>query len=318
MNKVPGLAVAALIGLVSFQIGQFYGAPVMLFALLIGMAFGFLASRPRYAPGVTWSSKGLLRIGVALLGMRLSFEDILSLGWTPVLGVGGLLVLTIASSVVLAKLLGKSVAFGVLAGGAVAICGASAALAIAAVLPLNQRSERDILFTVAGVTSLSTVAMVTYPWLFTSLGFQPYQAGFLIGATIHDVAQVVGAGYTLGPEAGDVATFVKLQRVALLPLVLLAVMWFFRGQSGGQIQLPWFLLGFFWLMLIGNLMPVPDWIRQGVDQASSGALVVAISALGMRTSLRQMADLGWSHLALIVGATLILLAAAIAFAFWHF
>lgn len=266
-----GIAVATLIGVVAHQIGTFYGAPVMLFALLIGMAFGFLSSRDRYQVGVAWSSKGLLRIGVALLGLRLSFEDILSLGWTPVLGVGGLLVLTVASGVVLAKLLGKSVAFGVLAGGAVAICGASAALAIAAVLPMNQRSERDILFTVAGVTSLSTIAMVTYPWLFTSLGFEPYQAGFLIGATIHDVAQVVGAGYTLGGESGDIATFVKLQRVALLPVVLLAVMWWFRGQSGGQLQLPWFLLGFVWLMLIGNLMPISDGLRHAVNQASAGA-----------------------------------------------
>ena len=318
LQTAPGVAVAALIGSIAYTLGSHYGAPVMLFALLLGMAASFLAARPRYQRGVTFASKGLLRIGVALLGLRLSFDDILSLGWGPMAGTAGLLALTLVCGVVLAKLLGKSLAFGVLAGGAVAICGASAALAIAAVLPMNQRSERDILFTVAGVTSLSTIAMIVYPWLFIELGFTPFQSGFLIGATIHDVAQVVGAGYTLGHEAGDIATFVKLQRVALLPVVLAVVMFAFRGQSGGQIQLPWFLLGFVWLMLVGNLMPIPDWIRGAVNSASSAALVVAISALGMRTSLKQMADLGWGHAFLLVATTLVLLAAALGFAAWYF
>ena len=99
----------------------------MLFALLLRMAFNFLAVNPRVGSGIDLASRTLLRFGVALLGLRLTFEDVAQLGWAPVLGVFGLLVVTMASGLLIASTLGRSRAFGLLTGGAVAICGASAA-----------------------------------------------------------------------------------------------------------------------------------------------------------------------------------------------
>jgi uncharacterized membrane protein YadS len=119
-------------------------------------------------------------------------------------------------------------------GGAVAICGASATLAIAAVIPHNDKTERNVLFTVVAVTTLSTVAMVLYPVLFGLLGIDDREIGFLIGATIHDVAQVVGAGYSVSDRAGDAATVVKLMRVAMLPVVLMAIVLTLRATSAGK------------------------------------------------------------------------------------
>ena len=110
----------------------------------------------------------------------------------------------------LARRLGLKPLFGVLSGGAVAICGASAALAIASVLPRNDTRERDTILTVVSVTALSTLAMILYPVFATSIGLDHKQAGIFIGGTIHDVAQVVGAGYTISNETGDIATYVKL------------------------------------------------------------------------------------------------------------
>ena len=123
-------------------------------------------------------------------------------------------VLTIAFGILLARLLGFGVHFGLLTGGAVAICGASAALALAAALPAHPQKERAAAFTVIGVSLLSTVAMMLYRWLVHWLGFDAHAAGVFLGGTIHDVAQVVGAGYSVSQEAGDTATVVKLLRVA--------------------------------------------------------------------------------------------------------
>ncbi|MEO0937176.1 MAG: putative sulfate exporter family transporter [Pseudomonadota bacterium] len=308
---LPGVALAALIAGAAAGLASHYGAPAMLFALLIGMAFHHLSAEPRSAPGLDFASKGLLRLGVALLGLRLSFEDIASLGWAPVLAVIGLVAGTMAAGLGFARATGRASAFGTLAGGAVAICGASAALALAAVLPRHRVSERDVLFVVAAVTALSTLAMVLYPILFAALGHTPQQAGFLIGATIHDVAQVVGAGYSMSEMTGDTATFVKLQRVALLPLAVLAAALIFREGKAGLAP-PWFLTAFLVLVLANNLAPIPEVILEAARAASGWLLLTAIAALGVRTSLREMAQVGPQAATVVVGCTLLLLGAALA------
>src|SRR5208283_3707648 len=107
---------------------------------------------------------------------------------------------TILFGLFLARRLGLSPMFGVLSGGSVAICGASAALAIASVLPQDKDRERDTILVVVTVTARSTLAMILYPILATSIGLDHRHAGVFIGGTIHDVAQVVGAGYMISPE----------------------------------------------------------------------------------------------------------------------
>jgi len=308
-----GLLLAVTVALAASFLGEHYGAPAMLFALLIGMAFNFLAMDARAEPGIQFASRTLLRVGVALLGLRLTFEDVSQLGWTPVAGVVGLLVLTVLAGVAIARALGRPGAFGLLSGGAVAICGASAALAIAAVLPRRHIREEDVLFTVVGVTALSTVAMVIYPVLFGALGLSEIEIGYLIGATIHDVAQVVGAGYSVGETAGDIATFTKLQRVALLPVVLIAVALVYRREAGGGIGLPWFVVAFTALMLLRNLAPLPEPLLAAVNEASRFLLITAIAALGVKTSLAQMFAQGPRGFYIVGLETLALLAMALGF-----
>ena len=212
----PGLAVAAVLAVAAQFLSDHYGAPAMLMALLLGIAFHFLAEEGRSAPGVAFTSRTVLRIGVALLGARISVELLVGLGWSlialTVLGV----VLTIGFALLASKLLGRGWRFALLTGGSVAICGASAAMAIAAVLPRTERSERDLIFTVLAVTVLSTLAMIAYPIVADLAELDPVAAGVFLGATIHDVAQVVGAGFSISEEVGETATLVKLIRVTML------------------------------------------------------------------------------------------------------
>ncbi|MGY6410960.1 MAG: YeiH family protein [Alkalilacustris sp.] len=315
VRVVPGLALAGTVAAAAGFLGAHYGAPVMLFALLIGMAFNFLHAEGPCREGVDLAAKFVLRLGVGLLGVRIALDDLARLGGEGALVLMALVALTIASGFVIAPLLGRQWRFALLTGGAVAICGASAALAIAAVIPANDRTERNTLFTVMAVTALSTVAMVAYPLLFQALGFSELQQGFLIGATIHDVAQVVGAGFSVSDAAGETATVVKLFRVAMLPVVLIAVALVLRlgphgGAQGRIALLPWFMLLFLALVALGSVVDLPEALVDQVTTLSRTCLVVAIAALGIKTSLKALTAVGGGHLGVVVLETLVLLAAA--------
>ncbi len=306
-----GVLLALAVAAAARFVADHYGAPAMLFALLFGIAFNFLATDERCAPGIELSSKTLLRAGVALLGFRLSLTDIASLGAGSLVAVAGLLVSTIIFGILVAPLLGRRWRFGLLTGGAVAICGASAALAISAVLPKRDDLEKDTLFTVMAITALSTIAMVFYPMLTAFLGFDDAETGFLIGATIHDVAQVVGAGYSVSDVAGNLATLVKLERVAMLPIVLIAITLFVGKGEGKSVGLPSFLIGFVICVLLNSSGVVPSGVQGFAATLSQWLLTVAIAALGIRTSIKSMLELGPRHFALVVAETLYLLVAAI-------
>lgn len=219
----PGLLTCATIAMAATFVSEHHGGPTLLYALLAGIALHFLWADTVARPGIDFAGRTLLRAGVALLGARIGVDQIVELGLLPVLLVVVGVACTIGLGLLLARVLGLRSDQGILTGGSVAICGASAALAIAAVLPPREERERDVLFTVVGVTVLSTIAMIFYPVLAGILGFDETEAGILFGATIHDGAQVVGAGHLVSDHAAVVATYVKLLRVALLvPVVVIA------------------------------------------------------------------------------------------------
>jgi uncharacterized integral membrane protein (TIGR00698 family) len=309
----PGLMVSLAIAMASAFIADHYGGPTLLYALLFGMACHFLSEDSRCLPGIEFTSRTILRIGVALLGARITLEQIGSLGWGTVLAAVFAVTATISVGWVSARLLNVRADFGVLTGGAVAICGASAALAISAVLPRHEHSERDTLLTVVGVTGLSTLAMITYPIISKLLGLSPEHTGIFLGGTIHDVAQVVGAGYMISPATGDIATVVKLLRVALLVPAVVVIAWLFRRQQGMQADsgrriplVPGFLLAFICLVAVNSSGFLPHAITDAMSETSRGCLVIAIAALGLKTSLQKLASVGWRPIALLVGETLFL------------
>jgi uncharacterized integral membrane protein (TIGR00698 family) len=313
MRLAPGVMLVAVIGGAAQFLSGHYGGPAMLFALLLGMAFHFLADDTRTQPGIDFGSKTLLRLGVALLGARVTAAEMAALGWEAAAVVVGLIAFTIGVGFLIAPLMGRGWRFALLTGGSVAICGASAALALAAAIPKNDLLERNTIFTVASVTALSTIAMVIYPLLFSVLGFDDRQTGFLIGATIHDVAQVVGAGYSVSEEAGDLAALVKLMRVTMLPVVLLIVLLALRGRGeGGGVKIPSFVIGFLALAAVNSLGLLPGFAADLLSDASRALLVIAIAGIGVKTSLQALARVGGGHAVVVVTETVLLAAAAVA------
>ncbi len=301
----PGLLAAGTIALASTWLSQHYTAPVMLFALLFGMAFHFLHEEGRCVAGIEFSSRAVLRVGVALLGVRITLGQIASLGIAPVATVAVGVASTIALGLLVAPRLGLTKMFGVLSGGAVGICGASAALAIASVLPRDTHSERDAILTVVTITALSTLAMILYPVFATSIGLDHKHAGVFIGGTIHDVAQVVGAGYGISPETGDIATYVKLLRVAmLLPAVFtISLLVTHHAGAGARPPLPLFLVSFALLVLANSFGLLPKVLIDLANDVSRWCLVTAIAALGMKTSFKALFEAGWRPLGLMLAET---------------
>jgi uncharacterized integral membrane protein (TIGR00698 family) len=295
-----------------------YGAPRMLFALLLGMAFHFLSDDDKCRPGIDAATSYVLRAGVALLGVRITVDAVAALGLSAVALVVAGTLLTIAFGAWVARLAGYPVTFGVLTGGAVGICGASAALAIAAVLPTGRQGAQDTVFAVIAVTTLSTLAMIAYPVAAEAFGLSHAAAGLFLGGAIHDVAQVVGAGYSVSPETGDTATITKLLRVAMLAPVVFTLSLAFgrRTERGTAWPVPPFVLAFCGLVAVNSAGWIPPAAAGFLDGASRWFLVAAIAGLGIKTSLGQLRRVGGGPVALVVAESLFLAAWVLAGVVW--
>jgi uncharacterized integral membrane protein (TIGR00698 family) len=318
---LPGLALTGAIGLAAFamdrigltRVGSWW-VPPLIVALFVGMALRPVAIAPLFGPGVDVAGRTLLRIGVALLGARLTFGDMVAGGFLPV-AVAALAVFgTIAFGAAAARWFGLSRDFGLLTGCSVGVCGAAAAMAAGAALPQRPSTDRDVAFTVMSVNALSTVVMVAYPYLQESLRYTAFEMSVFLGGAIHDVAQVAGAGQMMNDARvlAD-AVMTKLLRVAmLLPAVLFIVWWVTRGgEAAGNARPrpPFFLFGFLALAALNSLGLFAWEIRAGVSLrdvatvASAILITVAIAALGIKTSLASLVAIGPRPVALLVTQT---------------
>jgi uncharacterized integral membrane protein (TIGR00698 family) len=305
----PGFMLCGVIGLAATFVSEHYGGPQFLYALLIGIAFHFLTENAKCLPGIEASAKKLVRVGVALLGVRIAASDVSDLGVAGVAALVGAVVLTISFGVVFARVLKLPPLLGLLSGGGTGICGISATLAISSTLPQTHDNERYTLLTAIGIAAFSTLAMVLYPLIVAHLGLDTQEAGLFLGGSIHDVSQVVGAGYIISPAVGDAATLAKMFRVAMLmPVVMILALGFHsrRKQTAGVNSaktplVPMFLLVFAALVVINSLGWIPHAAVTGCSEISRWCLVISIAALGVKTSFQKLAELGWKPIILLSG-----------------
>jgi len=318
----PGVALSAAVAgaayLAAPYVARAVPIPAMVLALVIGIALNPLASQPAVQPGMAFCVRTLLRWAVALLGLRVALSDIAALG----LATGVLIVLamivTLWAGFFFARVSGRQPGFGALVGSATAVCGASAALATSTVVPDYPGKQADVVFVVVAVNALATLAMVIYPPLCLLLGFDAQTTGVMLGGTIHDVAQVVGAGYAVSEPVGNTAVIVKLFRVFLLLPVVLGIGWYFTraGVKHGEarVPVPVFAIVFLVLCALNSAIPlmpalVPAYapVKSVLVEASTWGLLLAIGALGLGTSVRTIIGLGWRHITTVLGTTVAIL-----------
>jgi uncharacterized integral membrane protein (TIGR00698 family) len=320
-SVAPGLALSAVVAVAAVAtaplVARLAPIPAMVLALLIGIALNRPAGRPLFQAGLVLCVKTILRWAVALLGLRIALGDILALGLSSAALVVVAMAVTVVAGFVCAWMMGMAPGFGALAGAGTAVCGASATLATATVVLSYPGREADIAFVVVAVNALSTLAMVVYPPLAGALGFDAHATGILLGGTIHDVAQVVGAGYAVSEAVGNTAVIVKLFRVfLLLPMILAIGWWMVKAAPGGaKAPVPGFALVFLVLCVVNTVAPgvsavAPAYavVKGGLVELTNAMLLLAISALGLGTSLAAMRMLGWRHLVTVGVTTLVILA----------
>jgi len=314
---LPGLALAVVLTAAATWAGQLLHIPVAPLALIAGFLIAApLAGKLDLAPGLKIAERPLLRAGVALLGLRIALGDIAGLGVQTLTLVLGCVALTLALGSGIGRLFGLPRGFAMLSASATAICGASAAMAVATVLPKGPEAEKQTGYVIAVVATLSTLAMLAYPALAHVAGLPPQAAAVFLGASIHDVAQVAGAGYSISPQVGDLAVTVKLVRVSLLALVVAAVAWSFASAAKGArregkglgraVLLPGFVIAFFALAGARTAGLVPETVLPAATFASNMLIGAGVVAVGAKTSISGLKSMGWRPLAALACQTVLL------------
>jgi uncharacterized integral membrane protein (TIGR00698 family) len=309
-DYLPGAFVTAIAALAAAWLADHYAAPLVLMGLLIGLAMSFLSQDKRTHAGLDLMSQTALRIGIVFVGARITAGQLAELGPLPFALLVLIMLAVIIATVASARLFGQDRHSALLAGGATAICGASAALALYSLIGDKRVDQARFTLTLVGITVASALAMTLYPILAAELGLSDQQAGFLIGASIHDVAQAIGGGFSFSAPAGEVATIVKLTRVALLaPMLMLVGLWLARsGEADARtripLRLPWFILGFLAVAAINSLVAIPKPVQSAANTAAQALLLLAIVATAMKARLHLLLDQGWRSFTPIVVATL--------------
>lgn len=310
---LPGLALVAVIAMAALWLSEHYGPPAILMGLLIGLALNFASADRRLSAGLDFASQTLLRAGIVLIGMRITFGEISNLGITPFAALVCIMIVVMVTGMLAARLFKQDVMFGLLAGGATAICGASAALALWSIIGKDRISQSRFTIVLLGTTMASAAAMTFYPAIAAMLRLDDTQAGFLIGASIHDVAQAIGGGFSYSPQAGEVATVVKLSRVTLLApvLIIVALMLQKFGSSdtgpeakvGLRQGLPWFIIGFILLVALNSTVSLPEPIVTTGNRTASILLLFAVIAAAIKSNLAGLLSHGWASFGPIIVTT---------------
>lgn len=316
----PGLLLCGTASLAAAWLAEHYGFPIILLGLLIGLALSFVSEVGTTAPGLDFASRHFLRAGIVLLGLQVTFAQIGALGWLAFCGIALVMASAFAAALVAARWTGEGREAGILAGGATAICGASAALALYAVIGRDRLDQARFSAALVGVAGASAIAMSLYPALAQMIGLSDTQAGFLIGASVHDAAQAIGGAYSYSDVAGADATVVKLARVAMLgPVIALVALWI--GGSGGsqgsawrRVAMPWFIAGFLVLLVVNSLVTMPQAWSDGALTLSKALLLLAVTATAMRSHLPLLLEAGWRALAPVAAASLVSFLVALAVA----
>lgn len=302
----PGLLFAALLASAAFVLADLppvrdtLHVSALLLVILLGMLWRSLAPVPAWAePGVRVAQRPVLRWAVAGLGFRLSLPELWAIGG-PALAV--VLVSTTAALLFgwwIARRLGLDTRLGLLLGVGGAICGASAVVAADSVV---QAEKRDAALALGVITLLGTVGIVIYPLLAAALGMDDFLYGVWDGATLHEMAQVVAAGFGVSDEAARVATVVKLARICLLAPVVLGLAWWMRRhhQPAGHARVaavPWFLVMFVVFAAVNSLGVLPADVTAAIRRADLWLLCVGMAGVGLQTGFDDLRAAGFRPIA---------------------
>lgn len=320
---VPGVLAAAAVAAIAFALLRLPGAPT-LSPLIVAVVGGMLARAvlgvPGFVtPGLAFSVRRLLRLAIVLLGLQVTAAQLAELGLANIAAIVAALVACFGLTVVLGRLLGIEPGLSRLIAAGTAICGASAVVAMGSA---TRARDEEIAYATTCVTLFGTLAMFAVPAMAGYLALDAHAAGNWIGASVHEVAQVVAAGDLFGSGATEQATLAKLFRVLMLgPIVLVVGYLAGRRRSSStpaaRAPFPWFAVGFLAMAALNSVASVPVEVKGGVALVTTFLLAMALAAVGMTTDLRKVVGTGWRPLLLSLASFLVIATLSLALMDWN-
>jgi uncharacterized integral membrane protein (TIGR00698 family) len=315
-RAAPGLALVTVIVVVADQIPRLVtGTSALIWALAIGALIANTGLvPPSFEPGIRTAARSVLRVGVALLGIRLSLGTVGDLGARTIIVVLGSLVITFGVTLLLGRVLGVSGPLTLLIATGTGICGASAIVAMESV---SEATREEAAFALATITALGTIVMVGMPFLRTPLGLDMTDYGIWSGASVQEVAQVVGATAGVSAVALKIGTLVKLARVALLaPLVFGFALSRGRGRPPGTPLVPGFVIGFLAMAALRTTGILPDRVVVELARVDVWLLAAGMAGLGLGLELARLRGLGMRPLVLGFASWLVIAVVSLALISW--
>ena len=320
-THVPGLVLVAAITAIATLLQRATGLAALsplVVALVLGIGWRIAVGSPdALRPGIRFALKPVLRVAIVLLGLQVTLGEVAGLGLRGVAAVAVTLAATFAFTCLLGRLLGVEQRLAQLIAAGTSVCGASAVLACNTV---TRGSDEDVAYAIACVTLFGTMAMLLGPLAAQALELAPATYGLWVGATVHEVAQVVGAAFAMGDEAGHAGTVAKLTRVLLLVPLILTLGALGRrapAEPGPRpAPVPWFVAGFIALMLLNSLVALPEALHDALVTLTALMLTAALAAMGLETDLRRLREKGLRPLMLGASAWVFIAGLGLAMTLW--
>lgn len=296
LPRLPGLALTGALAALGVLAWMLAGRSPLVSPMIVALVAGLLVGNSglpmeKVSPGAAIALRPVLRLGIVLLGFRLTLGDLGQLGVTGLVMVVALVACSFLVIRTVGRWLGVTPGLSELIAAGTSICGASAVLGMNTV---TRARDEEVAYAIACVTVFGTLSMLLYPALQPLLGLGQGAYGLWSGATIHEVAQAVGAGWSVGDVAGETATISKLSRVLMLAPMILGVGFVRHGKggAGGKLPVPWFVFGFLGVVILNTLVPLPGWLVDALTLTSTFMLAMALGAMGLEARFAALKSEG--------------------------
>ena len=288
-----GVSLSLAIAVSAILLSNVLGFNAILLALVIGIVLGNAIKLPAYFDsGIKTASGKFLEIAIILMAFSIDYGSFLKLGWETILIVVSTMAAVLLMTIWLGKKMNCPSSAGLLVGFGTAICGSSA---IAALAPSVTEDKSDIGISMAVVNLYGLIGMLLIP-LISQDWLSNIENSILLGASLHSVGNVAGAGFAMSESVGEMAVTVKLGRVALLTPALLIFGHFTSKKSSSQtkkkLNLPWYLVTFILISILVSIFTFPEEILTFSKKGSNFLLATAMAAIGLNVSFKTLLSSG--------------------------
>ena len=291
-----GIILATAIGIISFFLAKYTPSAInsVMIALILGIALGNSWKVPEvFSSGISFTSGKLLELSIIFLAFAINYTNIAKIGSGSFVAVAVVLFVLLLLTVFLSKRFNFTGSTGWLIGFGTAICGSSA---IAALSPSVTKDKEDVAVSMAVVNLYGTLGMIFLPMILLRVGMGANDMVLMIGGSLHSVGNVAGAGFTVGPEAGEAAITIKLARVALLTPGLIFINFLINRKTAASwkdhFKLPWYLIGFILITILGTFVTFPESFLETMESIGKIILTIAMGAIGMKVSFSKLISSG--------------------------